>query len=109
MTRPFPLLLLALVFIYLGIQLTVTQMWILVLVGFAILTALIIAMSYRNLYRGPKTLADDFRRSAKDFFEDRGGEADRLMAQRREEINDIEEGDFDEVYNVKKVSPEKDD
>ena len=95
MTRPVPLLLLALVFVYLGTQLSTTMMWIIVLVGFAILVGLIIAMSYRNMYRGPKTLADDIRQSSRDFFRDRDGEAERVMAERR--AREIDDEIIDEI------------
>tara|TARA_B100000700_G_C14484634_1_gene596747 strand:+ start:241 stop:609 length:369 start_codon:yes stop_codon:yes gene_type:complete len=83
MTRPLPLLCLFLFFLWLGVQIPSSWMWMIFVVALAGLVGLIIMMRYRGMYHGPNTLVDDFKTSSKAFLRDRNGEAERLEELRR--------------------------
>lgn len=83
MTRPLPLLCLFLFFLWLGVQIPSSWMWMIFVVALASLIGLIIMMRYRGMYHGPNTLVDDFKSSSKAFLRDRNGEAERLEELRR--------------------------
>jgi len=80
MTRPLPLAILALVFLWLATNVDTFWMWVIAIVAGALLVALIVAMRFQNMYKGPASLADDIRRVSRRVMRDEGGEADRVIA-----------------------------
>ena len=88
MTRPLPLAIFAIVFMWLAVNLSTFWMWIFVAVTFFALVGLIIAMRFMGMYVGPKTLADDFRRFSRRVADDEGGEADRIALLREMEAEE---------------------
>ena len=78
MTRPLPLALLALVFMWLATNVETMWIWVLNVVFLAALVALIIGMRFRDMYTGPKTLSDDVMAVSRRVMRDEGGEADRI-------------------------------
>ena len=78
MTRPLPLALLALLFMWLAANVDTMWMWLITVVCLAALVALIMAMRFRDMYRGPSSLRADFRSISRRLMRDEGGEADRI-------------------------------
>jgi hypothetical protein len=102
MTRPLPLAMLALVFLWLATNVDTFWMWVIAIVAGALLVALIVAMRFQNMYKGPASLAEDLRRASRRVMRDEGGEADRVIAsrermenedERRRVISDLEDRD----------------
>jgi len=81
-TRPLPLAILAILFMWLAANIDVVWMWVITGVALAALVGLIVAMRFKGMYVGPKTLVDDARLLGKRVARDRGGEADRIEASR---------------------------
>tara|TARA_B100000378_G_scaffold16823_1_gene13456 strand:- start:6661 stop:7044 length:384 start_codon:yes stop_codon:yes gene_type:complete len=77
-TRPLPLAILALVFMWLATNVETVWIWVLNVVVLAALVALIIGMRFRDMYTGPKTLSDDVMSVSRRVMRDEGGEADRI-------------------------------
>ena len=90
MTRPLPLAILALVFMWLAANVDTMWMWLITVVAVAALVALVIAMRFRDMYTGPKTLTDDIRFLSGRIIRDDGGEADRIAYMREIEEDEIE-------------------
>ena len=90
MTRPLPLAILALVFLWLAANVDTVWLWMITVVALAALVALVIAMRFRDMYTGPKTLGDDFRSITRKVMRDEGGEADRIEYMRELEENEVE-------------------
>lgn len=88
MTRPLPLALLALLFMWLAANVDTMWMWLITVACLAGLVALIMAMRFRDMYRGPSSLSDDFRNISRRVMRDEGGEADRIAY-----LNELDESE----------------
>lgn len=63
-------------------------MWLITVACLAGLVALIMAMRFRDMYRGPSSLSDDFRNISRRVMRDEGGEADRIAY-----LNELDESE----------------
>lgn len=105
MTRPVPLFVLLFFLIWLSTQIGTTGMWILCVVFFAALIALIIVLRYKDMFVGPKTIADEFTEATERFLRDERGETGRLERRRIE--REMEEDFEDEFEEVEENRPAK--
>lgn len=104
MTRPLPLALLALLFMWLAANVDTMWMWLITVVCLAGLVALIMAMRFRDMYRGPSSLSDDFRNMSRRVMRDEGGEADRIAY-----LNELDEREEERARLIHGVDDYDDD
>lgn len=97
MTRPAPLAVMALLFLWMAANISTTMMWVITLIAVCCLVSLIIFMRFKSMFVGPSTLVDDARMIGRRISRDEGGEADKVEVQRKlYEINDPSDLDVDD-------------